>query len=311
MQKKIQSLAALPLAAATVVALPTNAQAAASLYGSIRVVAISTTHDDPSLERDISLDSAASRFGLRGSEEIGNGLKLGGRYEFAVSADKATIDDNNRLSYVSLEGGFGEIQAGQVWSSYWNIVGHGWPAINVSGDGLTDVTTFRLSDSVKWTKSIGPATISLLAQLDDGVQRTQGSLEYKAAGFSLGVGFDQLLDESATTTNTDKDDNAENDISMAVLLGYTLDNGLGATAVIATDDNGVDDATTGYNVTGIYSANDNTFILSYGDNNTDADDDESISFELARTIGERSTAWIGYESSEPSTSFQVGLRHNW
>lgn len=301
----------LSLAVATIAAAPFAAQADASLYGSIRVVAISTSHDDPNQEREVSVDSAASRFGLRGSEEIGNGLKIGGRYEFAVSADKATIDDDNRLSYVSIEGGFGEIQAGQVWSSFWNIIGHGWPAINVSGDGLNEVTTFRLSDSVKWTKSIGAATVSMLAQLDDGAQRTQGSLEYKVAGFSLGAGFDQLLDESAVTTTTDKDNNAENDLSVAVLLGYTLDNGLGATAVIVTDDNGVGDATTGYNVTGIYSANDNTFILSYGDNNTDLDDDESISFELARKLGERSTAWIGLENTDPSTSFQVGLRHNW
>ena len=301
----------LSLAVATLATAPFAAQADASLYGSIRVVAISTSHDDPNQEREVSVDSAASRFGLRGSEEIGNGLKIGGRYEFAVSADKATIDDDNRLSYVSIEGGFGEIQAGQVWSSFWNIIGHGWPAINVSGDGLNEVTTFRLSDSVKWTKSIGATTVSMLAQLDDGAQRTQGSFEYKVAGFSLGAGFDQLLDESAVTTTTDKDNNAENDLSLAVLLGYTLDNGLGATAVIVTDDNGVDDATTGYNITGIYSANDNTFILSYGDNNTDLDDDESISFELARKLGERSTAWIGLESTDPSTSFQVGLRHNW
>lgn len=301
----------LSLTVATLAAAPFAAQADASFYGSIRVAAISTSHDDPAQEREVSVDSAASRFGLRGSEEIGNGLKIGGRYEFAVSADKATIDDDNRLSYVSIEGGFGEIQAGQVWSSFWNIIGHGWPAINVSGDGLDEVTTFRLSDSVKWTKSIGATTVSMLAQLDDGAQRTQGSLEYKVAGFRLGAGFDQLLDESAVTTTTDKDNNAENDLSVAVLLGYTLDNGLGATAVIVTDDNGVDDATTGYNVTGIYSANDNTFILSYGDNNTDLDDDESISFELARKLGERSTVWIGLESTDPSTSFQVGLRHNW
>lgn len=301
----------LSLAVATVAAVPFAAQADASIYGSIRIAAISTSHDDPTQEREVSVDSAASRFGLRGSEEIGNGLKIGGRYEFAVSADKATIDDDNRLSYVSIEGGFGEIQAGQVWSSFWNIIGHGWPAINVSGDGLNEVTTFRLSDSVKWTKSMGAATVSMLAQLDDGAQRTQGSLEYKVAGFRLGAGFDQLLDESAVTTTTDKDSNAKNDLSVAVLLGYTLDSGLGATAVIVTDDNGVDDATTGYNITGIYSANDNTFILSYGDNNTDLDDDESISFELARKLGERSTAWIGLESTDPSTSFQVGLRHNW
>lgn len=310
MHKALLCLATSTALTATAVA-PTQARADASLYGSIRVVAIATSHDDPALEREVSIDSAASRFGLRGSEEIGNGLKLGARYEFAVSADKATIDDDNRLSYVSLEGRFGEIQAGQVWSTYWNILGNGWPAINVSGDGLKDVTTFRLPDSVKWTKSVGATTVSLLAQLDDGVQRTQGSLEYKVAGLSLGLGFDQELDESSAVTAADPDGNAENDTSVALLLGYTLDNGLGATAIVTSDDNGVDDATTGYNLIGLYSANDNTFILSYGDNNTDADDDETVSFELARAIGERSTAWIGYESSEPSQSFQIGLRHNW
>lgn len=299
------------LAVATALAAPLTANAAATMYGSIRLVANSTSHDDPALERDISIDNAASRFGLRGSEELGNGLKVGGRYEFGVSSDKGDIQDNNRLSYISVEGGFGEIQAGRVWSTYWNVVGLGWPAIDYSGDGLDEVTTFRLSDSIKWTKNFGAASISLLAVLDDGAQRTQGSVGFKTGGFSFGLGFDQLIDESSVTTATDKDANAEDDLSTALSIGYALDNGLGFTAIIATDDNGVDDATTGYNVNGIYSANDNTFILSYGDNNTDADDDESISVELARKLGERSTAWVALQSTDPSTSVQLGLRHNW
>jgi len=301
----------LSLAVASIATAPLTANAKAALYGSIRLVANSTSHDDPAQERDISIDNAASRFGLRGSEELGNGLKVGGRYEFGVSSDKGDIEDNNRLSYVSIEGGFGEIQAGRVWSPYWNVVGQGWPAIDYSGDGLDNVTTLRLSDSIKWTKSFGAASISLLAVLDDGAQRTQGSLGFKAAGFSVDLGFDQLIDENATPTTTDMDNNAEDDLSTALAVGYSMDNGLGVKAIIATDDNGVDDVTTGYNINGIYSANDNTFIVSYGDNNTDVDDDESLTLELARKLGERSTAWVAMQSTDPSTSVQLGLRHSW
>lgn len=307
----------LPLVAVALSSIPLIASADASMYGSIRLVGELRQHDDASLEKDASIGNSGSRFGLRGSEELGNGLKIGGRYEFGVTADKGSIaaandTDNdgqldeikstNRLAYVSLEGGFGEIHVGTVWSSYWNAAGDAHPGNDFTGDG--NVTTFRLEDSIKWTKAFGGAKVSLLAQLEDGLQRAQGSLGFNRAGFGVVVGLD-MKEESA--------DNADDGHQHTTLnLSYQFENGLSLHAILQNKDaDDIDEAVSGYNLNGVYAANDNTFILSFGDNDTDLDDDETLTFELARKLGKNSRAWVSTQTGDQFTSLNLGLRHDW
>jgi len=306
--KKTVAVAALALL------FPLASQAVSTnLYGSIRLVV--NVEDTPESDNDYSVfvNNSASRFGLRGSEEIGNGLKIGGRYELGIAADTGTVQDNDRLSYLSVEGAFGEIQVGRIWSSFWNITSAGWPAIDGSGDGLTQVTTFRVSDAVKWTRDFGPAAISAMAVLDEQITQAQGSIELKHTGFKIGFGFDHTYDDGSQ-----ENDNNENDTSLALSAAYSFDNGLGFTGVLASDDNGVDDPILAYNVNAVYANNDNTFLISYGDTDFSSDDTvmntnamQSLSFELSRKLGERSTTWVGMTKTEDATRAQLGLRHNW
>jgi len=57
---------------------------------------------------------AGSRFGVRGSEDLGGGLKAVFQIEWGidVAARNAAVGDNNRNTFVGVEGGFGRIQAG-------------------------------------------------------------------------------------------------------------------------------------------------------------------------------------------------------
>ncbi len=285
---------------------PFGAQAASSVYGSIRLVASVVDYNDKTNDTDdqgISLDNSDSRFGLRGSEELGNGFKIGGRYEFGVAADAASIQDNKRLSYISLEGGFGELQAGRVWSSYWNATGDAWPGNDFTGDG--NVTTRRISDAIKWTKALGGAKFSLMGVFKDGLQRTQGSGGISSGGISAAIGFDKKEKSHFHTT---------------LNLGYKTDNGLSLNAILQNrDPDDGTDTVVGYTLIGVYSANKNTFILSYGDKDVDKDndtvstssDDQSVSFEVARKLGDRSLAWVSANNFEHASAILIGLRHDW
>ena len=59
-----------------------------------------------------------SRWGIRGSEDLGNGLKVGFTLESGFRADTGAMDNNGRLfgreSTVSLSGGFGTLTFGNM-----------------------------------------------------------------------------------------------------------------------------------------------------------------------------------------------------
>lgn len=59
-----------------------------------------TTKTD-SLTLDSGVDSA-SRFGLKGTEDLGNGMKVGFKLENGFSADDGTLSQNGRLLAVKL-----------------------------------------------------------------------------------------------------------------------------------------------------------------------------------------------------------------
>ena len=61
---------------------------------------------------------APSRWGMKGSEELGNGLTVGFKLESGFNADTGTLGQNNRLfgreSMVYLSGSFGKLAAGRM-----------------------------------------------------------------------------------------------------------------------------------------------------------------------------------------------------
>lgn len=86
--------------------------------------------------------NSGSRFGLKGTEDLGNGMKVGFSLENGFAADDGTIDNNGRLfgreALLYVQGAFGEVsfgRAGQLmsgngrygmWTSNVNALGTGW-----------------------------------------------------------------------------------------------------------------------------------------------------------------------------------------
>lgn len=69
---------------------------------------------------------AQSRFGFKGSEDLGGGLKANFLLEQGFNIDSGSTTSGqafSRQSYVGLSGGFGEVKLGKMWTAYDDIAG--------------------------------------------------------------------------------------------------------------------------------------------------------------------------------------------
>jgi predicted porin len=69
---------------------------------------------------------ASSRFGFKGSEDLGGGLKANFLLEQGFSIDSGSTTSGqafSRQAYVGLSGGFGEVKLGKMWTAYDDIAG--------------------------------------------------------------------------------------------------------------------------------------------------------------------------------------------
>ena len=87
--------------------------------------------------------SAGSRWGLKGSEDLGNGLKVGFVLESGFSADTGKLPDDrlfNREATISLSGSFGEVYFGRMGSMITDVGSVGWYGAVASpfGTGVGD-----------------------------------------------------------------------------------------------------------------------------------------------------------------------------
>ncbi|CAM5782854.1 porin [Rhizobacter fulvus] len=94
------------------------AQSSVTLFGIIDEAARYTKNGDLKLKSLVSGGINTSRIGLRGVEDLGDGLKAGFWIESGLNADSGTAGDSagrfwNRRSTVSLMGNFGEIRLGR------------------------------------------------------------------------------------------------------------------------------------------------------------------------------------------------------
>jgi len=116
----------LTLAMAAACALPLAASADAIMYGRVNVNLVHEDFDSDQfrLANDAEawdLQNNASRIGVKGSEDLGNGLSAIFQFEFGVDASD-TGNLSGRLAYAGLTGGFGTFAMGRQWTPYYGSV---------------------------------------------------------------------------------------------------------------------------------------------------------------------------------------------
>ncbi|MDE0282852.1 MAG: porin [Gammaproteobacteria bacterium] len=148
------------VAVAGVVAAPV-AYADISAYGRINNRIVIADNDD------VNMETSGSRFGFKGSGDLGNGMSAFARYEFSTTTDHAASGAGlgSRLSFVGLSGPFGSISLGQQWSAYFQNLGTHASLNIIKGPG--QIGPFRTGNTIQYSNSFGPVSLTLDARADD------------------------------------------------------------------------------------------------------------------------------------------------
>ena len=213
--------------------MPSAVFAQASWYGSIRT---GIESDDDNNTGVVDFDS---RWGIRGTSEVSEGLTAVYRYERSIDSSDASEPDG-RLSYVGLSGGFGTVTVGKVWGAAYNHFGAIVDqALNYGSPGQTGN---RDSNAVSYSVSVGDVSLQADAIMDQSTGKT-------GDGFAFGATLGGLLEtgsvaiahrkhpdgESVSTVEVDPTTTAVKKMSssfvagsygigdMTVFLGYSRD----------------------------------------------------------------------------------------
>ncbi len=119
----------LTLAVAAACAAPLVASANPVVYGRVNVNLVHQDYDyevpfgtwDGGDAEAWNVENNASRVGVKGSEDLGNGLAAVYQFEFGVDAsDSGGL--SGRLAYAGITGGFGTFAMGRQWTPYYGSV---------------------------------------------------------------------------------------------------------------------------------------------------------------------------------------------
>lgn len=122
MKKSLVALAVLAASGASF------AQSSVTLYGQADIFLGSTSTTGTPTQTVLNDGGVGqSRFGFKGSEDLGGGLKANFLLEqgFDISTGVAASAGFNRYSYVGFSGGFGEVRLGRVGTAYDDLNGNG------------------------------------------------------------------------------------------------------------------------------------------------------------------------------------------
>lgn len=168
-----------------------KAQTNVTLYGVVDAAIESADTGGPEglQTRVQSGDLSGSRFGFRGTEDLGNGLKAIFNLEAGVAVDTGAQDSAGlfqRRAVVGLEGAFGTVTLGREYSPIAAVggatdeFGQGFYGSNLSGFGSGRVTR-RLANSINY-KSASFNGFDLLAAYSAGEKSTGPSGDLKGIG---------------------------------------------------------------------------------------------------------------------------------
>ncbi len=168
----------LVLGLAGLLSMPSIVFGEATWYGSFR-------GGVESADGSSHMRSFFSRWGVKGSNEISEGLTANYRYEEDLNLANATLGDDNRLSFVGLSGGFGTISIGRIWSASFNSVGALLDNAYVYGDSHT---SYRVGPALSYSNSAGAASLQVDLVMDQDNSAKSGVDQYEfGLSFDLGA----------------------------------------------------------------------------------------------------------------------------
>jgi predicted porin len=319
----------LSIAIAAVVAAPMAVNADTTIYGLVDN-ALTSTDTATQDQWDVEGGNGSSRFGVKGDEDLGNGLKAIFHYEWSVDAsDAGTL--GGRLGFVGLSGGFGTVAIGRQWRPSYGALGR-TNIMNMPGGGY-DRALYETRNGNQlvylspnfngFTVAAGIEAASGAVNTPDGVDRFDLGVNYANGPLSVGFGY---FTTEGNTGGVDEDvmglSGKYNFGNFAIVAGYqTADNSRN----VANLD--IDTWSLGAEA---YFGN-NTVRIRYGESDADntgfgAYDSESWALGIQHNFSKRTRVYVEYADLDynaaagaklsdgtadtDASKFAIGLRHD-
>ena len=215
------------IAIAALAATGAFAQSSVTLYGVADLSLAKTSGVSSQLSGNGTLNNGSSRFGLRGSEDLGGGLKANFNFEAGVNAETGATDAAmfQRAAYAELAGGFGSVRMGRTLSpsfygvAAWELTGtanysvvasqFGWAGAGPRNNSQISYTTPNMSGfsgTLGCSTTFGQFALTLDIARDTGFKDTNTLVEAKYAlskrTFVYGAFLRDGKGKTATSTNT-------------------------------------------------------------------------------------------------------------
>ncbi len=275
----------------------------------------------------VSVDSHFTRFGIKGTEDLGNGLSAFFQMEFLINGDDdnttGTSVTNNRNTFVGLAGNWGKVGIGRNDSPYKKSSA----SLELFGTTLGDMEQIgfddvRLQDSVfyyspnyngfSFGAAIGMPSSDMGSGLtNDGVEVVSLAATYKNGPLFASLAYE---DESDNSLNA-----AEDYEKWRLGLGYTANAWhVGFVYEDASDANGVNGADEKHwQLSGSYTFGNNVVKVAYGEGEYDANntDTEAFSIGLDHKLSKRTKLyavyadWDGDQQDVEYDGLSLGIVH--
>ncbi|WP_210397691.1 porin [Motiliproteus sediminis] len=301
------------LAVAGAMTAPMIAQADATIYGSLRTKIEMSDKDGSSAK----VTDNSSRIGLRGKAETGiDGVSASYRVEVTASTDPVgTVEDSNgdthtdssafktRLSYVGLNGDFGNVYVGRQWTPAFLMTGSMVDVLDASSNPTHNYgKEGRQSNALSYTtpKMGGfQAALALMGRDGDAgeedVDAYNLAASFEMAGFRLAASLSSYdTDDGATPTPAVTD----GDIT-TFAASYTMD-ALYVAALYQDNDDGFANAGVGENpleLVATYDLGNVKLLANYVDfDETSAGSDQGrqVAVEAWYKLGKKARAFVNY-----------------
>ncbi|MDB5959447.1 MAG: hypothetical protein JWP59_741 [Massilia sp.] len=319
MQFKSRAIAAIAVLAAA--PLLATAQSNVTIYGVLDAALSKEDTGAPNGKKTLQLNSgnqSSSRFGFRGTEDLGGGLKAIYNLEAGYALDTGVGDAAlfGRRSVVGLESAYGTLTIGREYSPIAAIAaasdpfGQGFYGSNLSAFGATGRLTRRLSNSVNY-KSNPYSGFSLLAAYAAGEQSspavpvTADSLnlrgiagQYTNGGLYVGLGnheYNRLL--------------AGKDKETAFGAAYKFGDFEVKGGYLAADPTGANNKFEQINIGATYTMAANKFFVTYQQNKVELNNAKGNAVALAYTynLSKRTNLYASYAKLDNNNAGVFGL----
>lgn len=326
MQKKLVALAITSL-----ISMPVLAQSSVTVYGQMDIGVMSVPGDgDNNVTRIDSANWADSYFGVKGSEDLGNGLKAVFQVETELVNDDATgLGGKGRDTFVGLSGNFGTLIAGRLSTPLNNWVGDydpsGANAFRTNNVNLTG--SLELEDRANNTLAyaapdMGGLSAVLFYSVDERTKkdRTDEKTDIVAKKTPLyGVGLRYDNDALSVMYTYHAKKNVVDNHALGLSYDFGMARVTGSYIFNQFDNNKLEDEQ-GWNVGVAVPVGNGAVTLGYGQESniggTKDKDNKIAALTYSYNLSKRTSLYAGYRYQKPNkggdntNEYGVGLVHS-